>query len=117
MGDETKLSVHNMVELAMGLSMASLFANAMNDSYNNTARMLNNDQVAAPPKYIHAIVGGMQKGPFTLGEVQAMIQTGDVTLETYLWMPGIPAWKRAREITNINASFNATPPQTPENQE
>lgn len=116
MGDDSKLSVNNMVELAMGLSMASLFTQAMSSTMNNTARMLNNDQVANAPRYIHAIVGGQQKGPFTVGEITAMIQSGDITPKTYMWKPGMPEWKHAEEIGDIGPTFDMAPPAAPKNE-
>ncbi|MDR3268179.1 MAG: DUF4339 domain-containing protein [Tannerella sp.] len=113
MENDSKLSVNNMVELAMGLSMASLFANAMNDTYRNTARLVHNDQLAAPPKYIHAIVGGQQKGPYSLGEISVMVQAGDITPDTFMWKPGMPEWKKANEITDISPTFDIQPPRLP----
>lgn len=99
----------------MGLSMTSVFANAMNDAYNNTKRMVNNHELAEPPRYIHAILNGQQKGPFTLGEVLAMIQAGDITLETFMWKPGMPEWKLAKDIADISPNFTETPPPIPQN--
>lgn len=113
MGDDSKLSVNNLVEFAMGISMASLFANAMNSAYTNNLRLLNNDQVAAPPKYIHVIVGGKSKGPLSLGEVISLVQSGEINPDTYMWKPGMAEWKPAKEIADIGLSFEATPPQMP----
>lgn len=106
------LSVNNMVEFAMGISMASLFANAMNSAYTNSMR-LNNDQAIAPPKYIHVVVNGKTRGPLSLGEVISMVQSGDITPDTYMWKPGMPEWKPAKDITDVGFSFNAIPPQMP----
>lgn len=110
---DDKLSINNMVELAMGLSMASLFSQAMTNAHNNTARMLDNSQAGAPPRYIFVIVNGTQRGPLTLGEITEMIRTGEVTPETYMWKQGMPAWKRASEIDDINPTFNTAPPAAP----
>ncbi|MDR2472069.1 MAG: DUF4339 domain-containing protein [Tannerella sp.] len=98
---ENNLSINNMVEMAMGLSMASLFANAMNETSKNMTRAFNNDQFTAPPKYIHAIIDGQQRGPFSLGEIKAMIQSGTITLDSYMWKPGMVDWQVAKEITDI----------------
>lgn len=114
MGDNSNLSIDKMLEMAMGLSMASVFTNAMNSAYDNTKRMLENNEVQAPPKYIHAIIGGQQKGPFTLGEVLTMIQAGDITLETFMWKPGMPEWKLAKDISDISPNFTTTPPPVPQ---
>jgi len=107
------LSVNNMVEFAMGISMASLFTNAMNSTHNNNMRILNNDQVIAPPKYIHAIISGKSRGPLSLGEVISMVQSGEITPDTYMWKPGMANWMLAKDITDIGLSFSATPPQIP----
>lgn len=113
MGDNSKLSVDNMMELAMGLSMASLFANAMGTTFKNTARMMDNDQVAAPPRYIYVIVNGEQKGPLTLGDITDMIRSGEVTPQTYMWKPGMAEWRLAKDITDISPTFDINPPKAP----
>lgn len=113
MADDSKLSVGNMVEFAMGLSMASLFANAMGTTFKNTARMMDNDQVGAPPKYIYVIVDGQQKGPLTVGDITEMIRSGEVTPQTYMWKPGMAEWKHAKDITDISPTFDINPPKAP----
>lgn len=112
MDDDSKLSVNKMVEFAMGLSMASLFTKAMETAYNNT-RWRDSDLMQAPAKYVYAIVGGVQKGPFSLGEVMQMIKSGDITPETYMWKPGMPEWKLAKDITDIAPGLEFMPPQSP----
>lgn len=102
-----------MVEFAMGISMASLFANAMNSAYVNNMRLNNNDQFIVPPKYIHAIINGKSKGPLSLGDVISMVQSGEITPDTYMWKPGMADWKLAKDITDIGLSFDITPPQIP----
>lgn len=113
MDDDSKLSVNKMVEFAMGLSMASLFNQAMNNTFVNTAKKFNNDQLDIPPRYIYAIIGGAQKGPFSLGEVMAFIKSGDITPESYMWKPGMPEWKLAKDITDIAPGLEFMPPQSP----
>lgn len=113
MMDDSKLSVNNLVEFAMGISMASLFAEAMNSAQQNNMRLLTNNQMTVPPKYIHVIVGGKTVGPLSLGEVVTMIQSGDITPDTYMWKPGMADWKAAREVTDLGIEVNMTPPQMP----
>lgn len=102
-----------MVELAMGLSMASMFAGAMKNTFANSQPLLNNDQLAAPTRYLHAIVGGEQKGPYTVGEIIAMVESGEITPETYMWKPGMPQWKPAKEIGDLGPGINIEPPAAP----
>lgn len=114
--DDNKLSVNNMVEMAMGLSMASLFSQAMNSAFSNSTRILTNEQLNTPARYIHAIIDGEQKGPFSLGEIMAMIQSGNIVPETYMWKPGMPEWKPAKEITDITPGLEQIPPAGPQNE-
>lgn len=112
MEDNSNLSINNMVEFAMSISMASLFADAMNSAYKNTTRF-GNEQFTAPPRYIHVIVNGKTQGPLSLGEIISMIQSKDITPDTYMWKPGMADWKHAKDITNIGVTFDTTPPQMP----
>lgn len=103
-----------MVEFAMGLSMASMFAQVMQNSFKNTPNMvLANNEAAPPPKYIYAIIDGEQEGPFSLGEVADLIRNGEVTLDTYIWKPGMQEWKAAKEVSDVGFVMETTPPQTP----
>ena len=110
---DSNLSIDKMVEMAMGFSMGSLFAKSMNDAYANSAARLNNNQLNEPPRFIHAIVEGKQAGPFSEGEVLALIQQGSITQESYIWKPGMPEWKRASEVDQMKPSFNTQVPEPP----
>lgn len=114
MDDKSKLSVDNMVEMAMGLSMASLFSQAMNSAFANSTR-IQHDPLNTPAKYLYAIIDGEQKGPYSPGEIMAFIHAGSVTPETYMWKPGMPEWKRAKEITDIAPGIELVPPAAPQN--
>lgn len=116
MEDESKLSVNRMVEMAMGLSMASLFAQAMNANYTNTARTLNNDQLNTPTRYIHAIIEGVQKGPFTLGEIISLIKAGSITPQSYVWKPGMIKWELAKDVHDIAPSLEQSCMQPPKSE-
>lgn len=114
MDDQSKLSVDHMVEMAMGLSMASLFSQALNSAFaNSTAQQ--QAPLNTPAKYIYAILDGKQQGPFSPGEIVAFIQSGHLTRETYMWKPGMPEWKLAKDITDIGPVADAFPPATPQN--
>lgn len=113
MDDKSKLSVDNMVEMAMGLSMASLFSQAMNSAFDNSTWM-QNTPLNTPAKYLYAIINGKQEGPFSPGEILAFIQAGKITPETYMWKPGMPEWKFAKEITDIAPGIDLIPPAAPQ---
>ncbi len=98
----------------MGLSMASMFAQVMQNSFNNTARVVAGNDAAPPPKYIYAIIEGAQKGPFSLGEIAEFVRAGSVTLDTFIWKPGMQEWKQAKDVADIGFKVESTPPQMPE---
>lgn len=99
----------------MGFSMASLFQKAMENTFMNSMPLINNNQLNTPPKYIYAIIDGQQAGPFSPGEIMEYIRTGKITLETYMWKPGMPGWKLAKDIEDIAPGVNLLPPEIPQN--
>lgn len=105
----------HMVDMAMGLSMASLFNQQLSTSVNNALKPMNNAQAAAPAKYIYAIIGGKQQGPFSLGEIMEMVKNGDIVPESYMWKPGMPEWKQASDISDIAPGLDQIPPVIPQN--
>lgn len=113
MDDQSKLSVDGMIEMAMGLSMASLFSQAMNSAFANSSRM-QQTPLDTPAKYIYAILNGKQAGPYSPGEIMALIRSGDITPETYMWKPGMLEWKLAKDIQDIGPVEDAFPPATPQ---
>ena len=110
---DSNLSIEKMVEMAMGISMGSLFAKSMNDAYANSAARLNNNQLNEPPKLIHAIINGKQEGPFSEGEILDRIQNNCITQDSYIWKPGMSEWKKASEVDQMKPSFNTQVPETP----
>jgi len=108
--NNSNLSIDNMVEFAMGLSMTTLFARAMNNTFDNTQRMMNNNQLNTSAKYIYAMVGGKQCGPYSLGEVMELIKTQQIGPKTYIWKAGMPDWMQAENITDISPHLSMVPP-------
>lgn len=107
------LSVENMVNMAMGLSMASFYANVMNRTNENMLRSMDLG-ASVPQRYVYAMIGGRQQGPFSLGELAEHIRSGAVTPDTYIWKVGMQAWKPAREVEDLRPALGALPPQTPD---
>lgn len=114
MDDDSKLSIERMMETAMGLSMASLFQQAMTTAGKTLQQSLDPAAPGPPPRYIYAMIGGNQQGPFSLGEIVAHIRAGEITPSTYIWKSGMSAWKPAREVTDLAPELGAVPPQMPQ---
>lgn len=52
-----------------------------------------------------AMIHGTQTGPLDLTALKAKVDTGDVTLRTYLWKPGMADWKRASDVPEVSPVF------------
>ncbi len=109
------LSMKNLLELAMGLSMASQYRELSSASNSHLSRIMNSgNPVKEPPRYIYAVFGGRQQGPYSLAEVIEYIRSGAITADTYIWKSGMEGWKPAREITDLAPELGAVPPVLPD---
>ena len=61
----------------------------------------------------HVAENGATKGPFPEDRLAEMISAGDVTGDSWLWTPGGPDWRRARDIPELADLMSATPPPPP----
>ncbi|MDP1920259.1 MAG: AgmX/PglI C-terminal domain-containing protein [Myxococcales bacterium] len=53
----------------------------------------------------HAMIGGVQQGPFDVKALMGKVAAGEVTLRTYLWKAGMGDWKRAADVSEVSAIF------------
>lgn len=53
----------------------------------------------------HAMIGGVQQGPFDVKTLMGKVSTGEVTLRTYLWKAGMADWKRAADVPEVSTIF------------
>lgn len=61
----------------------------------------------------HAMIGGVQQGPFDVKGLMGKVGAGEVTLRTYLWKAGMADWKRAAEVPEVSPLFaGASAPPT-----
>lgn len=55
-----------------------------------------------------------QTGPFALSVLQQMVQTGQLTRQTYVWKQGMANWDTAGNVTELSTLFlTGTPPPPP----
>jgi cell fate (sporulation/competence/biofilm development) regulator YlbF (YheA/YmcA/DUF963 family) len=53
--------------------------------------------------FIHS--NGRQEGPLFLEEIKKRISEGKVNEDTHVWQPGMPSWKKLREVPELMALF------------
>ncbi len=64
----------------------------------------------------HAMIGGVQQGPFDVKALMGKVTAGEVTLRTYLWKAGMTDWKRASDLPEVSPIFaggNQPPASSP----
>lgn len=64
----------------------------------------------------HAMIGGVQQGPFDVKALMGKVSAGEVTLRTYLWKAGMADWKRAADVPEVSTLFaggNGAPASSP----
>lgn len=110
---DDNLSMERMLEMAMGLSMTSLFQQTMSNSLQTLNNQLNATHTPAPPRYIYAVIEGRQQGPFSLGEVVEYIRKGVITPQTYIWKQGMQNWLPAEQVKDLSPELSAIPPVIP----
>jgi len=59
-------------------------------------------------KYYYS-TGGVKHGPFTLEELKKQ----PITPDTLIWYEGLPDWRPAKEIPELQSMFSQTPPPPP----
>ena len=110
---DDNLSMERMLEMAMGLSMTSLFQQTMSNSLQTLNKQVNATNAPEPPRYIYAVIEGRQQGPFSLGEVIDYIRKGVITPQTYIWKQGMQTWLPAEQVEDLTPELSAIPPVLP----
>lgn len=102
-----------MTGMAMGGAMGHQLAGMMNQMGNAMNGQMN---TPPPPPSIqyHVSVNGQQAGPFNMGQLQQMVQQGQLTPQTYVWKQGMAGWETAGNVAELGSLFQSnTPPPPP----
>lgn len=93
---------------AMGGQMAGMM-NQMGQAMNQTM------QTPPPvPQIAYMVsVNGQQSGPYNLQQLQQLAQTGQLTVQTYVWKQGMTNWELAGNVQELSSLFGAVPPPPP----
>lgn len=102
-----------MTGMAMGGAMGQQMAGMMNQMGNNI-----NGQMGTPPPppsiQYYVSLNGQQSGPFNMGQLQQLVQQGQLTVQTYVWKQGMNGWELAGNVAEISSLFQTnTPPPPP----
>lgn len=68
---------------------------------------------ATPMVNVFMSVGGQQYGPFNYDQCKQMVQTGQFTPQSMVWMDGMPAWAPASQVPQLAPLFAPAAPPMP----
>ncbi|MFM7566428.1 MAG: SPFH domain-containing protein [Flavobacteriales bacterium] len=102
-----------MTGMMMGGAMGGQMANMMNQMGNQVQNAQN--MPPPPPQIAYNIsINGQNSGPFNLGQLQQMVQSGQINQNTYVWKQGMAGWELAGNVTELSILFAPTPPPPPQ---
>ena len=104
-----------MASMAMGTAVGGGMAGMMGNMMQGMNQQQNTPPPAPENSYLVA-VNGQQSGPYNMQQLSQFISTGEFNKETHVWKQGMEGWKKAGEVTELSALFNAPvagPPPPP----
>ncbi len=108
----------NAAGMMTGMIMGGAMGNQMAGMMNNMGQTMQNSMNTPPPpqpsNYMIAI-NGQQSGPFTIPQLQQLLQQGQINAQTYVWKQGMAGWELASNVAELAPLFAgpATPPPPP----
>jgi membrane protease subunit (stomatin/prohibitin family) len=106
-----------MMGAGMGAGMGFGMMNQMGNMFQQQQAAPAANTMAPPPlppsvSYFVA-VNGAQTGPFTMQQLQAMVQSGQFTRASLVWTQGMSGWLAAETQANLASLFATMPPPPP----
>ncbi|MFO0860625.1 MAG: SPFH domain-containing protein [Phycisphaerales bacterium] len=93
--------------IGAGFAMANQMAGAMAGSAHTPPPM-----PGAAAQFFVAL-DGKQAGPFDMGTLQQLAQSGRLSSQTLVWKQGMAAWTAAASVPELSTVIGSTPPPLP----
>lgn len=107
----------NPAGMMTGMMMGGALGNQMAGMMNQMGGVMHQSMQAPPPApttQYHVAVNGQQSGPFTIPQLQQLIQQGQINGQTMVWKPGMAGWELAANVGELAQLFvQSTPPPMP----
>ena len=106
----------NPAAMMTGMMMGGAMGNQMAGMMNQMGQNMNPQQNTPPPPpqiQYNVSVNGQTAGPFNWQQLQQMVQTGQLTKNTYVWKQGMAGWELAENVQELTSLFGAVPPPPP----
>lgn len=108
----------NPAGMMTGMMMGGAMGQQMAGMMQNIGQQMQGAMNTPPPMpnvQYHVSINGAQAGPFNMQQLQQMVQSGQLTPQTYVWKPGMANWDMAGNVQELAALFTptGTPPPPP----
>ena len=102
----------------MGLGMGLGVGNMMGAQMGQIGGVMNAQGMVPPPPptmqaIYYVLVNNLQQGPYTISQLQQMVQQGILLPTTLVWKQGLPQWQAASTCPELVGLFGVTPPPPP----
>ena len=106
-----------MTGMMMGGAMGQQMAGMMQGMGQQMQNAMNTPPPVPNVQY-YLSINGAQSGPFNMQQLQQMVQTGQMTAQTYVWKQGMANWEPAGNVSELASLFappapGAMPPPPP----
>ena len=106
----------NPAGMMMGMALGGSLGGQMTQMMNQMGQQMQTSMTTPPPipsvKYMLAN-NGQQFGPFDMTQLAQLVQSGQMTKNTYVWKQGMASWELAGNMPELAQLFMATPPPPP----
>lgn len=107
----------NVAGMMTGMAMGGAMGQQMAGMMNQMGKAINGQGGTPPPPpsvQYYVSVNGQQSGPFNMGQLQQLVQQGQLTAQTYVWKQGMNGWELAGNVPELGSLFQTnTPPPPP----
>ncbi len=101
-----------MAGMAMGGALGQQMGGMMNQMGQNM-QMGMQQPPAMPQSLYYVNINNQQAGPFNLQQLAQMVQSGQVTAQSYVWKQGMPQWEIAGNVAELQSLFAPAMPPMP----
>lgn len=106
-----------MMGAGMGLGMGVGIGGVMGTQMGQVASIMSAGTAVPPPPPVtvafHVLINNTLQGPYDLAQLQQMVQSGVLTLQTYVWKAGMAQWVAAGQCPELASLFGSVPPPPP----
>ncbi len=105
----------NPAGMMVGMTLGGALGGQMAGMLGSVAQQAQQPMSPPPPPTTQYMISnnGNQLGPYTIPQMEQMVQNGSLTKDTYVWKSGMNQWELAGNVIELASIFTQTPPPPP----